>query len=423
MTDKAEPVTKEAPKPRGRRGYGSVRKLRTGYQARGADDRSLGMYDTRDEAYAACADAAKDRRMGKTVNRKHAKVTVQEYAEQWLKRRAAGELDGRDLQPGTLQDYEKVIRTLVCREPEPGSRRSLGIGVRRMADVTEDEYRAWVRRIRDQVGGTSGRKARVLGSILFKQAVRDKVRSDNPAADAPYTGGRTDGRRTPHFLQVDEMVELVVSATKPIARDYISTLLWSGMRPEEVRALTPRALDPVRPVVVVFQTCVDLAKVGVTVQPTTKNHQHRPVRVPETVMGLLRARAEDLPADGFIFGGERSGKPKSDSNVNRDWWKPAVKASGLKGDPNARMPGRRNDLRPYDARATHVSLLLSAGVPQIEVQAQVGHESGSEVTGLYSLVQTWGEEDALVLALRGKGLSVGTILDTLHDQAWEAHGF
>ena len=57
-----------------------------------------------------------------------------------------------------------------------------------------------------------------------------------------------------------------------------------------------------------------------------------------------------------------------------------------------------------------------------EVQAWLGHASPQLTLRLYTEVQTWGDEDPILTALRGQGLTVSEILNRAYEEAWLRYG-
>lgn len=402
------------PQARRPKGSGNVRQVPTGWQAR-IGGQSLGVFRTEALADKALQDEQVDRRRGKAaLTRPNARKTVGEYADEWLEWRQTNRRKNK-IEPGTVQDYQGTIRNLINRD-------RIGIGSKRIGTIDEKAYLAFLDRLEREVSSNAAKKAHVVCRMLFRYARHEGAISESPVHEDITVHVDKNDRRKPFFMTLEEVVSLSGSARCTHHRLYIETLIWTGMRPEEVRALTPRALDPDEPLIVVMQTCVDLRGQGVTLQRTTKGHRARHVRVPEGLMVQLREHAVGLRMDSPLFGGTRLGKWVSDSNIHKRWWSPALEASMIRSDPNARIIGRRTKPAPYACRATHVSLLKSTGLPQQEVQNQIGHVIGSEVTDLYTEIALWGQEDLLAVRLRGKGLTLGEVLDRLYEAAWKTHG-
>jgi integrase len=151
-------------------------------------------------------------------------VTLHEYASDWLERRRVGEIGEGPLAETTYEDYlwrlKKYIlpsfgRTPVARISDVDCRRFRGKlfadseALRKIAAAggrAEDEHG---RRRRPLSPRSIQMMMRLLGQILA-QAVRDKVREDNPARDPELKIRVPKPART--FLEIDQLVMLLDAA-------------------------------------------------------------------------------------------------------------------------------------------------------------------------------------------------------------------
>jgi integrase len=85
---------------------------------------------------------------------------------------------------------------------------------------------------------------------------------------------------------------------------------------------------------------------------------------------------------GLVFAGQ-GGAPLNLANLTVRHFKPLLSAAGL---PNVRL---------YDLRHTHASLLLAAGVPVNVVSARLGHASAKMTLDVYAHVLSGQQEDAV----------------------------
>lgn len=252
----------------------------------------------------------------------------------------------------------------------------------------------------------------------FDWAVEAKYIDANPVALRRLVPrGEARAERPPrHFLTLPEMWTLRVWAHDDDA-DLVLTLLFSGMRQGEIRALTPESLltGPV-PLVRVTSTIHESSGVPTPGPPKTRGSR-RNVAIPKPLMERLRARVRQQ--------GVRPGQPlfpgRSGTWMRGDWlnrrFRLLCDEAGLVGHPLDSSEGRQRPPAPHDLRATGASLLLAAGVPVPEVQAWLGHSTPQMTLGLYAEVQQMGEEDPILTSIRGKGLTLSETLTEVYNRS------
>ena len=153
-----------------------------------------------------------------------AEITMHEYASDWLERRRAGEIGEAPLAENTYEDYlwrlKKYVlpsfgRTPVARISDMDCRRFRGKlfkdseALKRIAAAGGQAKDENGRRCRPLAPRSIQMMMRLLGQILA-QAVKDKVRQDNPARDPELKIRVPKPART--FLEIDQLVVLLDAA-------------------------------------------------------------------------------------------------------------------------------------------------------------------------------------------------------------------
>jgi len=176
-----------------------------------------------------------------------------------------------------------------------------------------------------------------------------------------------------------EVVSLLEVAKSEDARFYpfLATLLYTGMRKGEARALRWRDVD--------FsgaRITIRRAYSGDQVRPP-KSGKGRTVALAQPLASILRdvlseRRAQCLryqwpEVPELVFCSETGG-PLDDRNVSRSWGRVRRKAQKRGVRP----------LRLHDARHTFASIALASGKSVVWVAAQLGHHSSTLTLGTYS---------------------------------------
>ncbi|MGW5741543.1 tyrosine-type recombinase/integrase [Amycolatopsis sp. NPDC003861] len=245
---------------------------------------------------------------GIPVQRQSRRFSFEEYAQLWL-----------PAQGGTVRTRRQRrygVNTL-CRE----------FGKQMMDELTETDFRAWDAREEARGMSTSTRQARmwVLRGIM-KQAQKDGVRPDNPAADIWVKAHRN---RQPRYLTEQELYVLLVFAP---------TWFWPalllgyfvGLRAGEVAGLRWERLDldGSNPHVLVS----DVMDPGRTLRTFPKGTVAEPVALPPvvvTALKVLRKWRGTVGPEDFVFINTR-GKPIESYEPNK-LLKKTWERSGLPG--------------------------------------------------------------------------------------------
>ncbi|MGY1820512.1 tyrosine-type recombinase/integrase [Geodermatophilus sp. SYSU D00079] len=344
-----------------------------------------------------------------------------------------------DLSETSESDLRDLAKNVICA-PE------VGIGHLRLVDLAADRRLAktWMSKLKEvperpssgregmpRQGASRRLKALRLAKAATREALEEKWIDKDPFKDVrAVKKGRTASsvRKAKFFFTPPEIVALCVAAPSEMDRLMLEVHLWAGLRPGEVRAMDGITVLTDEPKLRVEYTLNEKGAGGAKQGPV-KNRKSRFVTIPKPLWRRLLAWSE---AQGRL-----PGQPLFPSATGGWWlygvwsrysWQPTLAAAArvwptLNGDPATHVKGRQVRPTPYATRATYVSMLQAAGVPQRLVQAQVGHESGSMVTDIYSMA----EEDGVVewreaRKVRAKGWGLQKTLTALYNAVWENYG-
>lgn len=203
----------------------------------------------------------------------------------------------------------------------------------------------------------------LLASML-KEAVAENVIRTNPCARIKLP------RRTSH--EDAEMVllsqadfEAFLTHVRDHYKPLVVTLFGTGIRWGEAEALQVRDVDLEAATVRITKAAKwDTSKAERIVGPTKTALSHRTVTLPHFVADTLEPLMVGRPRSARLFVAPRGG-PLRHKAFWQEAWVPACTSAGLT-DPRP---------KPHDARHTHASWLIAAGVPLPVIQRRLGHSS------------------------------------------------
>jgi len=282
------------------------------------------------------------RELGESLDPERGKETVAEFIERWWRQYALVQLE-ENTRKGYAQVWEKHLR-----------RR---IGGYRLREVSPAVVHGIKAELLAKVGAPTVRKALALLSGMFRCAVAWDRIDRNPVADVPMpAAGRSRHVQplTPAIVEAMRARLLAAGAERDAV--LLAVLAYTGLRPEELRALR---WSDVRERTIL----VERAAAGSEIK-STKTGTIRSVR-------LLAPLAEDLarwklasPSPGELVFPSSRGSVWTDydwRNWRRRVFRPLAEAVGL------------TNSRPYDLRHSFASLLIHEGVSVVEVARQMGN--------------------------------------------------
>jgi integrase len=272
------------------------------------------------------------------------------------------------LRPTTRRGYHQLLHGHVL--PYFGGRPLASIDY---MDVEEfiaaklNEGRLGPKRIRDAVS---------VVSLVMKASVQSGVRRDNPAAGHHVTIRRKRIRQGDVLTmeEIHRLVEHVVDPYKPA----VWLLVLTGMRPAELCGLKVRSVDLIRHSVAITETLLPVSGYGdqrlqLVAGPPKTEAGDRSVPIPgwlcEDLAEMLAARATTrqsaIGRDEPLFV-NRAGQPLNRDKFRETVIRPALRAAGLP-----------EELRTYDLRHGHASMLIDMGVNPLVVAQRMGHSDPS----------------------------------------------
>lgn len=216
----------------------------------------------------------------------------------------------------------------------------------------------------------SARTVRLTHAILrnaLQQAVRWRMLPFNPADAVDLPKQVRQEMRAMNREEAQRFMEAVAGTRWEIL---FTVLLTTGLRPSEALGLKWGDVDLGAAQLSVRRTVKRVKGVWIYEEPKTKSSR----RLIELPMGTVRALA-GLERDGELVFTDGLGEPVKIYTVTQHHFKMALKRAGLPGE-----------LRLYDLRHTHATLLLLAGEHPKIVSERLGHSSIQITLDTYSHV-------------------------------------
>ena len=179
------------------------------------------------------------------------------------------------------------------------------------------------------------------------------------------------------FLTQGQVAELLAE-TPAHWRPLVATLVGSGIRWGEAAALTVADVDLDAGTLRVLKAVGRDAASRAHVKATKTRRGVRTVRIPDVVVQQLRPLVTGRAATDPLFTTARGGRRVAHNNFHQRVWKPALRRLATAGVDELGVVLRRAwevEPRIHDLRHTYASWALQSGVPLIELQRQMGHES------------------------------------------------
>lgn len=264
----------------------------------------------------------------------------------------------------TLADYRRDLRLHIT--PELGHLPALALADR---EVTA----AWLRGLEARLSPKTISNVHALLSAACATAVEAGRLPRNPVRGLRLPRGIPDEMV---FLTQGQVAELLAEAPAHW-RPLFATLVGSGIRWGEAAALLVGDVDLSAGTLRITKAVGRDDEGRSYIKATKTRRGVRTVRIPDVVVEQLRPRVAGRAATDRLFTG-RTGVPIRHSNVHTRVWKPLLdRLTVAVVDEDGAVTRRAWEVRPriHDLRHTYASWALQAGVPLIELQRQMGHES------------------------------------------------
>jgi integrase len=293
--------------------------------------------------------------------------TLGEWSAEWLDKWCSR------IAPRTKADYTVLFDRLFRYEPQ--------LGGRRLADLTADELQGVVRRLEER--GLAPRTIQMHHGVL-RACLNKALKLGKVALNAATLVELPRKQRLERpFLAPAQALRFLDVGESQGNRFYplFAVLLLTGIRPGEALALR---WDDIEGNSLRIRRALVWIAGRKPFLDETKTRRARTVALGERVLKALerqrRAQAElrlllgaAYEDRGLVFASE-TGAPLSAQNVSSRYFKPLLTAAGLP------------DVRLYDLRHSHATLLLAAGEHPKVVQERLGHATITLTLDTYSHV-------------------------------------
>lgn len=224
-------------------------------------------------------------------------------------------------------------------------------GKRKLNEITREKFEGFMqRRKREGAGPTTvNHDLRLLRHVLNK-AVDWEYLQDNPLKGIKLLKEPPPGS-TGICLTEDEEERLLAECDRsknPVLTEYVTTALYTTMRPSELLALTWDAVD--------FET-------GFITVKRSKNNERRRIAMHDKVLDCLSELKDKYPYASYVFC-KPDGSPYKSM---REAFEKAAERAGLRTD--------KRHLRLYDCRHTASSRLGMSGCNVFEIASISGHKT------------------------------------------------
>jgi integrase len=283
---------------------------------------------------------------GDWTDPKAGKVTVADYAAEWLTTKAAVSPRTRINIEGRLENYAKPY-----------------LGAMPVASVRPTHARGFVAELvaRGLAPSTVNAIVRTAGQV-FAQAVTDGLVGRSPFAEVELPSDRH--REEMHFLDAGQ-VNRLASAVDDRYRVPVYVAAYGGLRAGELWALTPAHVNVLGRTIDVVASLSEV-RGELTVGPT-KTGKRRTITVPRFLADMLAEHIDRYPSGSFVFTAAAGG-PVRHRNFSRRHFRPAADRLAADGHVPA-------GLRWHDLRHTCAALLIANGRHIEEVKDYLGHAS------------------------------------------------
>lgn len=331
----------------GKRHFGTVRRRSSGrwqasYWHEGRLHHAPQTFATKSDALAYLSITEADIHRGAWIDPRAGKVTLEEYANEWLARRP-------ELAVRTVELY----RYLLDRHIVPA------LGALSLAALAPSRIRGWHAELAQAHPSTAAKAYRLLAGIL-RTAVTDGLLLSSPCK---VVGGGTERAAERPIATLAE-VEALAAAMPEHLRLTVLLATWCQLRRGELLGLCRRDVDLLRGTLAIERSRTFSMSGGELVKAPKTRAGMRLLAVPPHVVPQLRDHLERFvgaEADAPLLAGIRGG-PISKVVLQRAW-------------ERARQSIGRPDLHIHDLRHTGLTLAAAAGATTAELMHRAGHAS------------------------------------------------
>lgn len=318
------------------------------------------------------------------------KMTLRELLQQWLATNTTGE--EANFSPKTAARYEELIRVHILP----------ALGDVPVAKLTASHIQQFYNQKRsaggraDGNGGLAAATVRKLHNVLhaaLEYAVRLQLLPENPAKRVIKPKVPAPGSKIKP-LNEQEVRRFMTAAKGSRFHPFFVVTLGTGFRPEELLGLKWTEIDlEARKLTVAHTVTMVKGKPLLKDIPKTASSR-RTIEVGDEVVKALKTQkarqnqqklawGEAYQDYGLVFASE-NGTPLNECNVVKRYFKPMLQKAGLP------------DIRLYDLRHTHATLMIKRGEDVKMVSQRLGHTSVAFTLDTYHHVLPGVEKEAVM---------------------------
>lgn len=309
------------------------------------------------EAEKKLTDILHDKNIGTFV--KPTKLTVADYLKMWLTEYV------KTLAPSTYQGREQQVRKHIA--PALGGVTLTDLKPTQLQKLYSDKL----------ASGLSARTVRDLHGIIhaaLHMAVKQGLVGRN-VAEASTPPSFADPEM--HTLDQDGLNIILEAARKTQYYSLWYTLLFSGARRSEILALRWQDINLADGQLSINRSIHHLRNGEIVYRPPKTARSRRVIDLPPSCVLVLRQHRDNTEAlhgslkdDDLVFS-HVDGSPYLPDSISHAWMK-HVRRCGFPG------------IRLHDARHSHASILIAAGVPVPVVTQRLGHSKTSTTVNIYA---------------------------------------
>ncbi|GAA1065304.1 tyrosine-type recombinase/integrase [Streptomyces asiaticus] len=331
------------------------------------------------------------------INPRDGRITVAEWSELWL--------ESIDVGPISERGYRSRLKAVII--PEWGSVA--------MGDVSAVAVATWIKKIRQQYSLDHANGIVSTFRIMFDDAIKSKIRSDNPVPS------RRSGRRG--RFQPRPKTEKVIATPRQallIARNAMSlrgfneyvmvlTMAYTGLRIGEIAGIhrSHLALKDEGAGARIHMAHQSQYVDGSFTEIDPKYGSGRGLIIPQFLADLLQQLLDSRPESEWVFTAPNGGRLLRGGGWYKSTWHPIVEGCGARPSGYGGMPAHAGlrpvlgveGLTPHGLRHSEKVWLDEEGHPKVAVEARMGHTLPG-VEGTYSHV-TLGMELKIAASLQG----------------------
>lgn len=260
-------------------------------------------------------------------------------------------------------------------------------GDMQIAEITVAQIEKWQEMLSEQgLAYKTKHNIRNYLNQIFNLAQR-RYKIVSPMPDVEKFRNLTPDKEMQVYSEDEFALFLAAAQKDPIYHAFFHTLFVTGMRKGEALALTRQDIfdkQDFQSGKQDFETAKQYIRINKSLSFKTKNGTYnittpktrgskREVYIPAALAEELRA----LPDNAFLFG--INGKPLSENTITRKM-KTFAKLAGIK------------EIRVHDLRHSHVSFLISKGVPITAISKRLGHATVTQTLSTYAHILPNDEE-------------------------------